>query len=129
MGRARGLIDLGYVGLLFTWNHGSNVDIWCSARLNRGLCDDSWRRLFSSARIIHLTHAYLDHCPILLHLEAVDKNRVRDKPFRFHASRMLHRDFAGLMERLEVDMKLHTNVERVHYEATGMEKRHLLEHL
>lgn len=62
----RGLIDLGFAGSKFIWNHGVNMDTRRSARLDRGLCDDNWRCTFSEASIKHLTHSYIDHCPIML---------------------------------------------------------------
>lgn len=36
------------------------------ARLDRGLCDGEWRRLFPSTMIFHLAHAHPNHCPHLL---------------------------------------------------------------
>lgn len=95
----RGLIDMGYIRLIFTWNHGMNVDTRHSARLDKGLCDESWRWMFPSVRRKYLTHPCSDHCPLLLQLEVLEKNRVGDRPFRFHASWILHRDFFGLLER------------------------------
>lgn len=35
----RGLIDLGFIGPTFTWNHGNSVETWASAKLDMGLCD------------------------------------------------------------------------------------------
>lgn len=51
-----GLINLRFIGNQFTWNHNAHVDTRRSARLDRGLCNDEWRRLFSSVVIIHLKH-------------------------------------------------------------------------
>lgn len=62
----RGLINLGYSGLTFTWNHGMNIATRVSARLDRGLCDIERRRQFPSVSIKHLVLSYSDHCPILL---------------------------------------------------------------
>lgn len=45
----RGLIDLGYNVLRFTWNQG-NTRQRRPARLDRALCDVDWRRVFLSMR-------------------------------------------------------------------------------
>ena len=52
-------------------------------RLDRGLCNDDWHRLFPKAGIRHLMALNLDHNPILLdtHLEL----HKGIKPFRFEA--------------------------------------------
>lgn len=61
-----GLIDLGYMGHNFTWNHGSNVESRRFARMDRTLCSNSWRCLFNRACVKHLHHAHSDHFPLLL---------------------------------------------------------------
>lgn len=42
----RGLLDLGFTRPIFTWSHEVNIKTPQSARLDRGLCDDRWRRQF-----------------------------------------------------------------------------------
>lgn len=37
------LIDVGYIGPAYTWNHGREVATRRSARVDRALCDDVWR--------------------------------------------------------------------------------------
>lgn len=61
-------MDLGFVGAAHTWNYGVSTETRRSARLDRALCDDSWRRLFPSAIVRHLAHSHSDHCPLLLEL-------------------------------------------------------------
>lgn len=41
-----GLIDLGFAGPIFTWNHGAGMSTRRSARLDRALSDVDWRHLF-----------------------------------------------------------------------------------
>lgn len=64
----KGLIDLGYSGPRFTWQHSVNASSRKASRLDRALCDVEWRRRFHSANIRHLPHAYSNHCPLLLSL-------------------------------------------------------------
>lgn len=95
----KGLIDLGFIGQPFTWMHGSSVETRKAARLDRGMCDSEWRRLFPSATIRHLAHGYSDHCPLLLQLRTVKDASLGSRPFRFEAVWLLHRDFHGWLER------------------------------
>lgn len=37
-----GLINLGFVGPIFTWCHGSNTNARRAIRLDRGVYDDAW---------------------------------------------------------------------------------------
>lgn len=52
------MMDLGYEGAECTWNHGSSEENRRSARLDRALCDGSWRSLYPTAFVKHLTHSY-----------------------------------------------------------------------
>lgn len=89
----KGLIDLGYSGQRFTWQHGTNVSTRKATRLDRALCNVEWSRRFHSANIKHLPHAYSDQCPLLLSLDIGDEDRLGDRPFRFLASWLRHEDF------------------------------------
>lgn len=95
----RGLIDLGYIGSIFTLRHGSTEECRRAARLDRGLCNDGWRKLFLEAKVRHLAHKHSNHCPLLLQMEDVEKIRMGVRPFRFHTSWLTHRDFCGLVDR------------------------------
>lgn len=46
-----------------------------------------------------LSHAYSDHCPIVLDLHGGSGNRTGERPFIFLASWLLHEKFFQLMER------------------------------
>lgn len=89
----RGLIDLGFIGNQFIWNHGVQRETWRSVMLDRTLCNDEWRRLCMSATVLHLTHAHSDHCPILLKLDGMKIARLGDRPFKFLAAWMFHTEF------------------------------------
>lgn len=94
-----GLIDLGFIGQAFTWKHGNSAETRKAARLDRGLCDSEWRRLFPVATIKHLPHGYSDHCPLLLQLQATKEVGLGTRPFSFQAAWMLHSNFYGWLER------------------------------
>lgn len=79
----KGLIDLRFTGQKFTWIHGGSVDTTWSACLDRGLCDDQWRRLFPEATIKHLCHSYSDHCLLLLSMDPKKERCLGERPFRF----------------------------------------------
>uniref|UniRef100_A0A803QB76 Reverse transcriptase domain-containing protein n=1 Tax=Cannabis sativa TaxID=3483 RepID=A0A803QB76_CANSA len=65
-----GLVDLGFIGPIFTWsknNRGLPVGgVMKKARLDRGLASTDWRLLFPSAILNHVTASVSDHRPILL---------------------------------------------------------------
>lgn len=72
----RGLIDHGFSGSPFTWSHGVQRETRKSARLDRALCNEEWRRAWPVEVVRHLTHAHLDHCPILLKLDGTKSARL-----------------------------------------------------
>lgn len=46
-----------------------------------------------------MPHSHSDHCPLLITLVAEGDGGQVSRPFRFHASWMLHREFHSLVER------------------------------
>lgn len=70
----RGLVDLGCTGHKFTWTHGVEVQNRRSA------------------------HSYSDHCPLLLQLNPGLGVRLGDRPFKFHAMWLRHKDFRRLIK-------------------------------
>lgn len=81
-----GLLDTGFIGPVFTWNHGRELEVRQSARLDRLLCNDEWRRLFPEASLLHLPHSYLDHCPLFLQTSPVVSTGLGRRPFCFVAA-------------------------------------------
>lgn len=82
----KGFVDLGYEGAAFMWNHGVSVETRRSAILDRALCDDSWRCLFPSAQVRHLTQSHSDHNPLLPEMEEGGSKRLGARPFKFEAA-------------------------------------------
>ena len=77
-----GFMDLGYVGLKFTWvRHFENGNsIW--ERLDRGLATNWWFLKFPGSRVHHLHCDSSDHSPLLVVLAPLDIP-TRKKIFRF----------------------------------------------
>lgn len=87
------MIELDFVGPRFTWSHGNSVETRRSARLDRALCDEGWRRRFPEAFVKHCAHGYSDHSPVLLQRQPHAVERMGDRPFRFQAAWLTHRQF------------------------------------
>lgn len=92
----RRLIDLGYTGQKYTWNHGGEAGSRRSARLDRGMRNEEWRCAFPMEIVRHLPHSYSDHCPLLFCLEPGLGRRLGDRSFKFQAIWLRHRDLIGL---------------------------------
>lgn len=86
----RGLIDLGFSGPRYTWNHEMDIQTRRFARLGRGLCDVEWRKFSQTVTVQHLTHSHSDHCPIQLSLEPDKDSRLGSRPFISYSIWMLH---------------------------------------
>lgn len=93
------LIDMGFSGNKSTWNHGVSAATRRFAKLDRGLSSDDWRRSFPMANVNHLLHAYLDYCTELIQLQGNCGARLGNKPFRFQAAWMCHKNFFNWMEK------------------------------
>lgn len=60
------LYDVGFMGRWFTWERGNLPETNIQERLDRGVANTEWIVLFPEVKAQHLTHTFLDHCPILL---------------------------------------------------------------
>lgn len=93
-----GLIDVGYTGPSFTWNYGRDASTRRSARLDRAICDEDWRRQFPEATLRHLPHSYSHHCPILLQTMGVSSAGLGQRPFKFQAAWLAHNEFVKIVQ-------------------------------
>lgn len=82
------LLDLGFEGPTFTWKRGSS-----EARLDRFVANEDWMNKFPNAKVFHMNQLKSDHRPILLRLNCCETREVRNRPFRFIASWVLHENF------------------------------------
>lgn len=94
----RSMIDIGFIGLVCTWNHGREILIRRSARLDRAIGDDNWRRYSSEATLRHLPHSHSDHYPILLQTVRTSSSGMGRRPFWFNAAWMEHKGFSKVVE-------------------------------
>lgn len=78
-----GMMDLGFVGNLYTWSNGREGQGRIMERLDRGMANGDWRALFPRATVTHLTRFVVDHAPILL--DSLGDRDHHPKPFRFEA--------------------------------------------
>ena len=61
-----GLIDLGFIGNIFTWRNDRMGSVFVQERLDQACANTRWRDIFPHAKVHHLRVAYSDHDPILL---------------------------------------------------------------
>jgi len=92
-----GLIDLGFSGPLFTWSCGLNPETRKYARLDRALCNQSWRMRFQEAGIRHLVQNQTDHCLLLVSLNGYTPMHHFQRPFRFQAAWTTHENFTPFL--------------------------------
>src|SRR4051812_19053371 len=95
LGGGQGTAGFGFIGNRFTWCHGTNMESRKAARLDRALGCDAWRRLFPLPVVHHLSHSHSDHCPLLLDLNGSKSRRLGERPFKFQAAWMHHKEFAN----------------------------------
>ena len=81
-----GFLDMGWRCLKFT-QRGTKIDGQerIFRRLDRAICNQEWRIIFSKAIVKILLRVYTDHHPLLINLREV-KAMNRDCPFRFKAT-------------------------------------------
>ncbi|XP_074288047.1 uncharacterized protein LOC141613204 [Silene latifolia] len=87
-------IDLDYSGPNHTWSRGHSADSRKWARLDRAICNSSWRVMFAEGSIRHLVANQSDHCPIIVNTNGFAPIPGILRPFRFQAAWMCHAKFS-----------------------------------
>ncbi|KAA3473858.1 reverse transcriptase [Gossypium australe] len=78
------LMDMGFSGRWFTWERGNLHETNIRERFDRGVANEEWRVMFPEVSIQHLTHSFLDHCPLLVNTRRAEQGaKVAD--FKFEA--------------------------------------------
>ncbi|XP_062099715.1 uncharacterized protein LOC133805549 [Humulus lupulus] len=77
-----GLSDMELIGHPYTWERGRGTPNWIEVRLDRALISQSWRSIFSAAKLVNLEISASDHSPLWLDL-AYQKRDPYVKRFRF----------------------------------------------
>ncbi|KAH1074289.1 hypothetical protein J1N35_026617 [Gossypium stocksii] len=94
------LHDLGYTERWFTWERGRFLSTNIRERLDRGVASCDWLDLFPYYQVEHLSHAFSDHCPLLL--DTMGKQRVEQvkgrRRFRFEAKWCLDSSFEEVVK-------------------------------
>ncbi|XP_038687586.1 uncharacterized protein LOC119986972 [Tripterygium wilfordii] len=83
------LIDMGFSGPIYTWTRGVKSDTFKGARLDRALCNGSWRERFENASVVHLPKLYSDHSPVLIRFNQ-NSNVRQSSSFKFQAAWLTH---------------------------------------
>ncbi|KAF9587740.1 hypothetical protein IFM89_004717 [Coptis chinensis] len=77
------LMDLDFVGSIFTWSNKQQIPYCVLKRLDRGMCNVAWRNLHPDAKLIHQSTLCSDHKILVL---KSNPNMIKLKrPFRFEA--------------------------------------------
>lgn len=77
------LIDVGFVGNLYTWTNRRKGSANIQERLDRGFSNVQWKIRFQEATLIHLQEIHSDHRPLLIHMEIAGPSQP--KSFKFEA--------------------------------------------
>ncbi|XP_031105341.1 uncharacterized protein LOC116010192 [Ipomoea triloba] len=96
--QSEGLVDLGFSGPRYTWTKGLSVGHAKAARLDRALCNLSWRNQFPEATVTHLPRISSDHTPLLIRLSDAAFT-LRRPEFKFQAAWLTSRQFPEVVHR------------------------------
>ncbi|CAO2207064.1 unnamed protein product [Urochloa humidicola] len=77
------LMDLGFVGLPFTYDNGRSGAANVKVRLDHAVADTGWRDLFPDATVHHLVSSRSDHCPLFLEIRKENWERHKTRIFRY----------------------------------------------
>ena len=77
------LLDLGYTGIPWTFEHKVAGGSYTRVRLDRVLACSAWTAQFPRARVDHLTAGSSDHVPIILHPHGEAWVTQRQHVFRY----------------------------------------------
>lgn len=91
----RGLMDMGFVGSLFTWHkHYPNYTVW--ERLDRAVATNEWFAKFPKTKIHHLDVTTLDHKALWIVSKVLECRQQR--PFRFEQMWMMEEGCIATVE-------------------------------
>jgi hypothetical protein len=64
-----GLIDLGFRGVLFTWENRREGAALIQKQLDRAMANTAWMDCYNMCSVSHMVCSHLDHVPLLLTLD------------------------------------------------------------
>ncbi|XP_061343597.1 uncharacterized protein LOC133289632 [Gastrolobium bilobum] len=118
-----GMIDLGGMGLFFTWRGPKFLHLErVFKRLDRACANAEWMTSFPSASVRNLPRVHSDHCPILIRCdEASETNGTQ--PFRFIAAWQDHEEFQSILSNnWNRERQMHANLKQLSYSLTDWNK-------
>lgn len=91
------MMDLGFLGLKFTWTNKREFGGLIQCRLDTCWANPIWKSFFLEANVTHLARVNSDHCPLLLNLSPNIVN-ASNIPFRFQPMWLNHNDFLAIVK-------------------------------
>ncbi|XP_019166615.1 PREDICTED: uncharacterized protein LOC109162348 [Ipomoea nil] len=117
-----GLIDLGFAGPKLTWVKDGASDHIKGARLDRAMCNISWRLKYPDVCVTHLPRFASDHAPILINLEK-RAQPLSPACFLFQAAWTTHPDWQNVVTQTWSHEKdLQNNLQDLASKLTGWNK-------
>lgn len=92
------LLDVSYSEVSFTWEKGNLPETNIRERLDRGIANEEWLKMFLQYCLKHLPHSISDHCPILIQNESIKWKR--DKMRRFEIWWAMEQSFENELKSL-----------------------------
>lgn len=87
-----GFIDLGYIGLPYTWDNRQQGEHHIKVRLYRGFANGAFLKLFQEVKMWHLQTTESDHCALLIECTKNCQWRRKRRRKRFWYENMWERD-------------------------------------
>ncbi|KAA3475444.1 reverse transcriptase [Gossypium australe] len=93
------LMDIGFLGVWYTWERGNLPKTNIRERLDRGVANAEWRNLFPLGSVQHLPYSTSDHCPLLITNDRSCR-LSRDRYFHFEVWWTLEDSFEATLKEL-----------------------------
>ena len=90
------MMDLGFIGPIYTWTNKRELDNLIQCRLGSCWANSDWKNFYPEANVTHLARINSDHCPLLLNLNPFLGSN-NDRPFRFQSIWPSHSEFPAVV--------------------------------
>ncbi|XP_050248751.1 uncharacterized protein LOC126696003 [Quercus robur] len=92
------MLDLGFLGLRFTWTNRRDVNVFIQERIDRYFVNHDRCAIYLEARVTHLTRCHSDHCPVLLETLPSSSTHIL-RPFKFQSFWLSGPTFPSLVSK------------------------------